>query len=123
MAPCPLDVGGTEQEPGDDGCDKNGTDTHAADLQRWCEGWMPSVLPAGGRAGRAVSLVRGRALHDLTAHVCEAGGGGTFHNGSGRWKRSQGRFCAGRIAVAMGGRQDNFLGPTCPKEPWMDTVA
>ncbi|GAA1336642.1 hypothetical protein GCM10009647_079190 [Streptomyces sanglieri] len=41
----------------------------------------------------------------------------------GRWKWSLQTFRTGRIAVTMGGQQDNFLGPTCLKEPHMDTVA
>ncbi|MFE7397965.1 hypothetical protein [Streptomyces sp. NPDC057557] len=47
------DAGGTEQEPGDDGCDKDGTDTHAADLQQWRVGRTPSyrqtAVPGGLR--------------------------------------------------------------------------
>jgi hypothetical protein len=128
-----LDLGGAEQETRDDGCDQDGTDAHAENLPLggWCDrgggaagggaaGVMPSVLPPAAGAPRAVSLVRGRAVCGLNERVCESG---PPHLPPCRRKRSQGRGMTGKIAVTMGGRQDNFLGPTCLEEPQTDTVA
>ncbi|GAA1376517.1 hypothetical protein GCM10009612_74960 [Streptomyces beijiangensis] len=65
-----------QDQTGDEGCDKDGTDAHAAGLQGRGGGRTVSVLPAAAARRRTASPGRGRVLRMLTrcpGYVWETG--------------------------------------------------
>ncbi|MFF2329863.1 MULTISPECIES: hypothetical protein [unclassified Streptomyces] len=68
-----VDIGGTEQEPGDDGGDKDGADTHAAISSGGAKGGCrPSYRQAAVADALCHSCV-GAPLHEMTAQMFEFG--------------------------------------------------